>query len=72
MSREHDAPKRTTRALSTPGKIPEGRFGVYDGRGNLRGNVGRLATAVTARRFGAIGAKLAKKNGKLAWCGMKE
>src|ERR1700728_274342 len=49
-----------------PGKIPAGRLGVYSGRGNLLGHVGKLATAVTASRFGARNAKLKQVNGALA------
>jgi hypothetical protein len=51
-----------------PGTVPPGRIGVYDGDGNLRGHVGPKATSVTAARFtNQHGAKLGKKDGRLAW-----
>jgi hypothetical protein len=51
-----------------PGTVPPGKIGVYDGDGNLRGHVGKQATSVTAARFtGKHGAKLGKKDGRLAW-----
>jgi hypothetical protein len=64
MSREHDATKRTARTLSTPGKIQPGKLGVYRGE-FLVGQVGKLATAITCRRFGVMDAKF--KRG--AWRG---
>lgn len=65
MSREHDAPKRTTRMLPTPGRIQPGKIGIY--RGDfLVGQCGRLATAVTARRFGVMDAKFTRG----AWRGL--
>lgn len=55
------------------GEVPPGRFGVYaDGAGRalvLVGHVGGRATSITARRFGAIGAKLDKVKGRTAWIG---
>jgi hypothetical protein len=67
MSREHDAPKRTTRTPPTPGQIPPGRYGVFDARGNLRAHVGVKASAVTASRFTKRAMKLGKMNGRPAW-----
>ena len=57
----HDAPKRRRDKKSVrPGQLPEGRLGVYDAKGSLRGVVGRLATAATCRRFGVMDAKFKK------------
>jgi len=55
------------------GEVPPGRFGVYAGGAGgalvLVGHVGGRATSITARRFGAIGAKLDKVKGRTAWIG---
>ena len=48
--------------------VPDGKVGVYDGKGRLRGLVGPKATAATAARFhGQLGRKLGTKDGKPAW-----
>lgn len=62
-------PSKTIR----PGVIAPNRFGVYDGRGRLRGQVGPKATASTAARFhGQLGSKLGKgPDGKPAWLAPK-
>lgn len=52
-----------------PGQVPEGRIGVFDGKGRMRGHVGPLATANVCNRFGVSDAKLGKKNGRNAWLG---
>jgi hypothetical protein len=56
-----------------PGTIGKGRLGVYDGNGNIRGQVGPKATAATASRFtGQHDAKLGKgPDGKPAWLAPK-
>jgi hypothetical protein len=52
----------------TPGTIGEGKLGVYDHKGRLRGQVGKLATSATVSRFiGQHGAKLGTKDGRPAW-----
>ena len=63
----HDAPEPRRKPAVIPGKIPDAKLGVYDAKGNLRGLVGRLATAATASRFTHHGMKLAKKGGRDAW-----
>jgi hypothetical protein len=51
-----------------PGTVPPGKIGVYDREGNLRGHVGKTATAVTAARFtNERGHVLGKVAGRLAW-----
>lgn len=66
--RTHDAPAPMKSKTTTPGKIQPGKVGIYKGR-NLVGQCGRLATSITARRFGVHDAKLGKRNGKDAWVG---
>lgn len=54
----------------TPGQIGEGKLGVFDHKGRLRGQVGKLATNATAARFtGTLDNKLGKKDGRPAWIG---
>jgi hypothetical protein len=52
-----------------PGNVPPpNKLGVYDAKGHIRGHVGPKATSATAARFtGKHGAKLGKKDGRLAW-----
>jgi hypothetical protein len=51
-----------------PGEVPEGRIGVFDRNGHLRGHVGPKATSVTAARFTEQhGARLTKKDGRDSW-----
>jgi hypothetical protein len=52
-----------------PGEVPEGKIGVLDRKGRLRGVVGPKATSVTAARFsGEHGATLRKdKDGRDSW-----
>ncbi len=51
------------------GQIPDGKRGVYDDSGNLRGIVGPRATSVTAARMtGKGGARLTRKDGGDSWC----
>jgi hypothetical protein len=64
----HDAATPVKKAKPVIGKIPPGKVGVFKGE-NLVGHCGVLATAVTAKRFGANDAKLGVKNGAPAWCG---
>jgi len=53
-----------------PGEAPPNRVPIFDGRGNMRGHVGKTATSATVARFiGQHGAKLGKKNGRTAWIG---
>jgi hypothetical protein len=53
-----------------PGRIGDGKLGVYDHKGRLRGQVGKLATSVTAARFtGTTNNTLGKKDGRDAWIG---
>lgn len=55
-----------------PGTVPEGRIGVYDRNGNVRGHVGRTATQATVARFiGHPNAKLGKVAGRAAWIEFK-
>jgi hypothetical protein len=50
------------------GEVPEGRHGVYDANGHLRGHVGPHATSATATRFTEQrGAVLGEKDGRKAW-----
>jgi hypothetical protein len=62
-----DAPERKDDEPVIPGHIPDGRLGVYDARGRLRGQVGKLATSVTARRFGLRNPVLGQVDGRPAW-----
>lgn len=53
-----------------PGMPPVHRLAIYDHKGNMRGHVGRTATAATVARFlGRHGAQLGKKDGRDAWIG---
>ncbi len=55
-----------------PGHPPINRIGIYDHKGNMRGHVGRTATAATVARFlGRHGAELGQKEGRTAWIGDK-
>lgn len=68
MSRKDDtAPVPRKAKAPTPGLPPEGRLGIYDSKGNMRGHVGPKASAATVRRFG-IEAELSEKHGRPAWC----
>ncbi len=51
-----------------PGRIAEGRIGVFDHNGDLRGQVTRGATSATvARLTGRHGAELKQRDGKYEW-----
>lgn len=51
-----------------PGHPPMNRILVVDHKGNIRGHVGKTATAATAARFvGHHGASLGKHEGRDAW-----
>jgi hypothetical protein len=65
----HIGVPRKAKKPGKSGQIPDGKFGVYDGKGNLRGQVGPKATQATAARFGANKAELKQKDGRLAWVG---
>ncbi len=53
-----------------PGQPPVNRIPVIDHKGNMRGHVGKTATAATVARFtGRYGAKLGKHEGRTAWLG---
>ena len=53
-----------------PGEAPLNRIPVFDDQGNMRGHVGKRATQATAARLlGKLGAKLGKKDGRVAWIG---
>lgn len=53
-----------------PGTPPMHRIPIYDHRGNMRGHVGKTATAATVARFlGRHGAQLTKHDGRDAWVG---
>ncbi len=58
------APKQTK-----PGRVADGKLGVYDSKGRMRGIVGPKATAATAARFhGQHGSKIGTgPDGKPAW-----
>ena len=62
-----DAPARKDDKPIIPGRVPDGRLGVYARDGSLRGHVGKLATSVTARRFGLRHPVLGTVDGRLAW-----
>ncbi len=63
-----DAPAPRKAKQVTPGVVPDGKVGVYDGKGRLRGLVGPKATSATASRFhGQLGSTLGTKDGKPAW-----
>ncbi len=63
-----DAPERRAPKQTKPGRVSDGKLGVYDGKGRLRGIVGPKATSSTAARFhGQLGSKLGTKDGKPAW-----
>ncbi len=64
----HDAPEPRKPKQSKPGVLADNKVGVYDRKGRLRGQVGRLATQVTASRFlNGRPASLQKVNGRGAW-----
>ena len=64
----HDAPRPKPKVISRPGTIPGNEVQVIDGKGRLRGLVGRNATAATAARFhGQLGSTLGVRNGAPAW-----
>jgi hypothetical protein len=58
----------TVRRASKPGKLGDGKIGVYDAKLRLRGVVGPLATATTAARFhGQFGSTIRTVAGRKAW-----
>src|SRR5574337_907254 len=55
---------------NAPGTLHPHHIPIYDHKGRHRGHVGPKATAATVARFiGQHGAKLGKKDGKVAWIG---
>jgi hypothetical protein len=67
----YDAPEPREPNAIRPGTLPDNRIPIFDHRGNMRGHVGKLATAATVSRFGVSGAKLGKRDGRTAWLGSK-
>ena len=58
----------TAREVGKPGKIGDGKIGVYDAQLRLRGQVGPKATASTAARFhGQLGSTIRTVAGRKAW-----
>jgi hypothetical protein len=72
MSNKYDAPERRAPKQIKPGTLPEGRIAVLDHNGNMRGQVGKLATSLTASRLlGGKHAYLDKTDdGKPCWRGI--
>ena len=64
-----DAPERRAPKQTKPGRVADGKIGVYDGKGRMRGIVGPKATARTAARFhGQLRIKdRHRTDGKPAW-----
>jgi hypothetical protein len=63
-----DAPNPYKAKIIKPGTVPANKIPVLDRKGRLRGQVGHLATAITARRFlNGRNATLQKKNGRDVW-----
>jgi hypothetical protein len=63
-----DVHHRAVRKVGKPGKIGDGKIGVYDAKLRLRGVVGPLATATTAARFhGQLGSTIRTVAGRKAW-----
>jgi hypothetical protein len=63
-----DAPEPRKPKVGKPGKIGDGKIGVYDAKLRLRGVVGPLATATTAARFhGQLGSTIRTVAGRKAW-----
>ncbi len=51
-----------------PGRIANGKLGVYDAQGRLRGVVGQKASSATCARFhGQLGSTLGVVAGRKAW-----
>jgi len=70
MGRKDDtAPTPRKTKPTKPGQVPEGKLGVFDHKGRLRGHVGKLASAATAARFGVPDAELTTIEGRPAWRG---
>jgi hypothetical protein len=66
----HDAPQPfKAKPAVKPGTVDENHIPIFDHHGHLRGHVGHKATAATVARFGALGATLQQKDGRLAWVG---
>lgn len=52
------------------GCVPDGRIGIRDAAGNIRGHVGPHATEATVMRFGVRNPQLKNVNGRLEWRGL--
>ncbi len=68
----HDVMQPARAKAAKPGKIGEGKLGVFDrgpdGELRLRGQVGALATSSTAARFhGKLGSTIQIVGGRKAW-----
>ncbi len=65
----HDAAKPAPKPKATkPGIVPENKVAVLDHKNRMRGQVGRLATSVTASRFlNGRPASLQTVNGQQVW-----
>jgi hypothetical protein len=63
-----DAPNPYKAKAIKPGTVADNKVPVFDRKGRMRGQVGRLATSVTASRFiGGRPATLQTKNGRDVW-----
>jgi len=63
-----DAPEPRVSKAITPGTVPDHKVPVLDRKGRMRGQVGRLATAITASRFlNGRPASLQTINGRQVW-----
>jgi hypothetical protein len=64
----HDAAKPIKPKSVKPGIVPENKVAVVDHKNRMRGQVGRLATSVTASRFlNGRPASLQTVNGQQVW-----
>lgn len=69
-SHTHDAPAPYKPRKIKPGTVPDDRIPIFDHKGRMRGQVGKLATSVTVSRFtGTTDNKLGRKNNRPAWIG---
>ena len=63
-----DAPEPIKPKVVKPGRVGDGKIGVYDSRGRLRGQVGPNATSFGVARFHKqLGSTLGTKDGRPAW-----
>lgn len=67
---QHEHPMKELK--HAPGEVAPHRIPIFDHKGNVRGHVGRTATAATVARFlGQHGAQLGEKDGRQAWLGKR-